>query len=489
MLTMVTRDWPDLLFSDSADRAVLSRAVRRGTLRRLGPGIYTGAVDEEPEAVTRRVWRTIVRHELPGAILADRSARAGMPDADGRLHVIHTRRRPLVLSGLSILPRRDAHPDLGVIDLPDGLRQSSVARGLLDNLAGSGPRYLTTAEVEGWVAAIVEDLGEDRLNAVRDEARALAEATGRTAALERLARMIAAALATATSDAVEDPVLQARALGRGYDRRRIERFRALAAVLQRLPPEPMNDLPSDAARRSLLPFYEAYFSNFIEGTEFELDEAAAIVLDGVVSADRPADAHDILGTYAIVADEDQMGRTPATATDLVELLRERHRRVLGGRPEARPGSFKTRPNRAGASTFVEPALVEGTLEAGFGEGVTIIDPFSRAVYAMFLITDVHPFSDGNGRIARIHMNAELAAARQMRIIIPTVYRSNYLAALKAATHNDSFDPLAATLRFAQRYTARIDFSSRAAAEAQLTATNALREPNEADDLGIRLILP
>jgi hypothetical protein len=50
-------------------------------------------------------------------------------------------------------------------------------------------------------------------------------------------------------------------------------------------------------------------------------------------------------------------------------------------------------------------------------------------------------------------------------------------------------PLIATLRFAQRYTARIDFSSRAAAEADLARTNALLDPDEADDNGLRLTLP
>jgi hypothetical protein len=70
-----------------------------------------------------------------------------------------------------------------------------------------------------------------------------------------------------------------------------------------------------------------------------------------------------------------------------------------------------------------------------------------------------------------------------------VYRNNYLAALKSATNNASFAPLLATLRFAQRYTAQIDFSSRASAEADLERTNALLEPDEAEDNGLRLLLP
>ena len=42
-------------------------------------------------------------------------------------------------------------------------------------------------------------------------------------------------------------------------------------------------------------FFDAYFSNFIEGTEFEVEEALQIIGSGIVPADRPADGRDILG--------------------------------------------------------------------------------------------------------------------------------------------------------------------------------------------------
>ncbi len=41
----------------------------------------------------------------------------------------------------------------------------------------------------------------------------------------------------------------------------------------------------------------------------------------------------------------------------------------------------------------------------------------------------------------------------MRIIVPTVYRNDYLRNLKAATHNGSFRGLIAALRFLRAYTA------------------------------------
>jgi hypothetical protein len=72
---------------------------------------------------------------------------------------------------------------------------------------------------------------------------------------------------------------------------------------------------------------------------------------------------------------------------------------------------------------------------------------------------------------------------------PTVFRLNYLAALKGATHNSQFMPLVATLRFAQRYTARVDFTDRVTADRDLVSTNALRDPQEVENYGVRLVLP
>jgi fido (protein-threonine AMPylation protein) len=154
-----------------------------------------------------------------------------------------------------------------------------------------------------------------------------------------------------------------------------------------------------------------------------------------------------------------------------------------------PGNFKLRTNRAGSTVFVAPELVPGTLRRGFEVGEMVRDAFARALYMMFLIAEVHPFTDGNGRVARIMMNAELATAGEARIVIPTVYRSNYISALKGATHNGHFQGLYRMLAFAQRWTARVDFTDRTIAEEDLRRTNALRDPAEAEAAGVRLQLP
>ncbi len=481
--------WPELIFAGDRSRASLSQAARAGSIRRLGRGIYTGIRIGPLGAVAQRHWREILAHELPGAILADRSARSTTPDGAGRLYVVHTRQRPLALPGLTIIPRPGATGIEGDTELGDGTLVSSPARALLDSIAGRGERYLTSDEIERWIADLLDTSGVERLNNLRDHARRIAPTLGRERALAKLNGLISAALSSGPVDAVSTGALRARAAGDPYDHRRIELFQGLADALLDVPQTVLVDMPRDASRRKLLPFYEAYFSNFIEGTEFTLDEAASIALEGVIPADRPADAHDVAGTYAITSDPDAMSRAPWSSGELVDLLLDRHRIVMAGRPEMQPGRFKSHPNRAGSTYFVAPELVESTLRAGFDVGAGLVSPFARAVYMMFLVSEVHPFSDGNGRVARLMMNSELVAKGEVRIITPTVYRNNYLAALRGVTHNETFASLAATLDFARRYTARIDFSDRETAEADLVRTNALVSPTEADEAGIRLVMP
>ena len=153
-----------------------------------------------------------------------------------------------------------------------------------------------------------------------------------------------------------------------------------------------------------LPFFEAYFSNFIEGTEFLVEEASDIIFKGKIPKNRPEDAHDILGTYQITSDVKEMSKCPKNADELIEFLKRRHALLMQGRPHIRPGEFKTTSNQAGSTLFVAPDLVEGTLRKGFEWLQGLHTPFQRAVYMMFLISEVHPFTDGNGRCARVMVN-------------------------------------------------------------------------------------
>ncbi|MHB1510094.1 MAG: Fic family protein [Acidimicrobiales bacterium] len=483
------------VFSGDADPAVLSRATQRGRLVRLARGVYSGLVDEDPAVVVGRNLWPIIAHEFPGAVIADRSVPEGGRARDGALFVIHRRTRPVALPGIVVYPRPGCGPVDGDMELPHGLHIASIERALLENLASSRARprrTLERAKFERWLERLLQQRGEDGVNASRDRARRIADGVGRSREMTLLDDFISAAMRTHDGIEAVTPAFAGRLAGEPFDAERVARFADLAAYLDDTAPESLPALAEDAGRRHILPFYEAYFSNFIEGTEFTLDEAAEIVFDNLIPAQRPQDAPDIIGTYRIVADKEEMRRTPRDAGELELLLKARHAVLLDSRPDKTPGQFKTRNNRAGGTLFLNWDLVPGTLHKGFDAGRHLRSPFDGAVFLLFLlflIAEVHPFADGNGRIARIMMNAELATAGEVKIIVPTVYRNNYLSALRGATHNSSFSALRAMLAFAWRWTARVNFTDRTQAEADLMRTNATRDSNEADQSGVRLELP
>ena len=148
---------------------------------------------------------------------------------------------------------------------------------------------------------------------------------------------------------------------------------------------------------------------------------------------RNADSHDILGTFQIVSSRREMRRTPRSAAEFIEILQERHRVLMAARPDRDPGMFKMKNNRAGDSHFVDYTLVQGTLIKGYEYYQALESPFAKALFMLFMVSEVHPFNDGNGRISRIMMNSELVSVDQSKIIIPTVFRDDYLNSLRRLT--------------------------------------------------------
>ena len=485
--------WPEIVFGGGSASSRISRAVARGELAKMGPALYTSNLKDPPERVVERHRWAVVAHYAPNAVVTHRTAFEGRPAQDGTVFMTGPVGKRLDIPGLRLRMEKGAGPLAGDQPFVNGLTIASEPRLLLENLGisrerGGVRRTVGREAVEQRLETILRSRGETALNLIRDQARVLAPALGAERALTQLDALIGALLRSRPANVLVTTAARARAGGVPFDPERVERFELLARSLQTVTP-PLRPDPTVAGPAfENLAFFDAYFSNYIEGTEFGVDEAHAIVFEGVIPDQRPADAHDVLGTYRLVGDATWLGRTASadrTAGDFLGRLREAHETLMGGRPEIGPGQWKTKPNQAGGTRFVEPELVPATLERGWESLRGLRTAFQRAAMMMFLITETHPFNDGNGRLARAFMNAELVEAGERRILIPTVYREDYLGALRALSRQDDPSPFLLMLDQAQRFTASVRWEPYVTTLADLMAANAFAS----GEAGARLRIP
>ena len=469
--------------SDPVTVALLSRLKRERRVVRLAPRIYTTNRTDSPENIIRRNLWTIVGRLWPGARLSHRTALEYAP-RDGHVFLGWKYTRKVQLPGVTI--HFLATPETLPSDYPflDRLRVSSNARAILENLEpdktqGGARKCIGAEAVEERLEAEFASGGEVALNRLRDDARSVAAATGHAAEFARLDRMVGALLATRPADVLKSGIALARAAGEPFDAARVDLF---GTLLEKLGRESFPDIPdpnaSDAAFVTFA-FFESYFSNYIEGTEFELEEARRIVETGIALPTRDADSHDVLGTYAVVSNRREMSRRASTPDEFLDILRERHRIVLAGRPSSSPGRFKTRDNRAGDTHFVSFDRVRGTLKRGFEMSRALARPFARAAFVLFVVSEVHPFADGNGRLSRIMMNAELTAAGQSKILVPTVFRPDYIGALRRLSRKADPAPLVAALTRLREFGRLLSGDDFEAMRSRLEEANAFRDGDDA----------
>ena len=473
---------PEIVFSssDPAESKRISRHVKAGRLRKIAPRIYTSS-DEANELLIRRNWLDIVAHYFPGATLSHRTAFKGLSLQGMRdVFITTTQNRSISLPGLTLRAIKGHGHDALDMALPMGLYIASLPRHLLENLQPSRARKTVAksvgvVEVEAFLERQLRIKGEAAVNVLRDNARSVSGRLGMEKEFTQLDRLIGALLRTRTDSVLQTQQGIERARGYPYDPDRLSRFELLADALKRNPVVFRAEYAQDWKNSA---FFDAYFSNYIEGTKFEVDQAAAVIFEGRIMQDRPKDSHDILGAYQVTNNRAAMQTTPENYEEFVQLIKSRHLTLFAQRPEISAGDFKTEVNRAGDTIFVSPDLVRGTLLRGFDLYKSLEPGFERAAYMMFLVSEVHPMVDGNGRLSRLFMNAELVANSQSRILIPTVYRDDYLLNLRRLSRDDEPLPYISMIARVHRFTALIDFSDYARAKAQLEICSAFRESHE-----------
>jgi hypothetical protein len=443
----VTVDFSKEIIFSSSDPAVsrrIKKAEKDGKLKKLAPRVYSTNLRDSEENIIKRNLIEILTWRYPDAVISHRSAQELRPNKEGEFFLTYIYRKkisdlPGIILNISEGPMA-LESDISL----NGIYISSEYRWMLECMQiskrkGEQSKILPLSYIEERLEKMILIQGEDKLNEFRDKLREVSTQLKMQNEFEKLNEIISALLTTHNVNVLTTDLAKARATGTPYDGARVELFSILFDALKDHFFVERHNKNTDESSFRLFSFFEGYFSNYIEGTRFTIEEAKLIVDTGIVIPKRVKDSHDILGTFSVISNRSEMNKTPATHEELFLLLQNRHRILMCEREDCNPGLFKEINNQAGNTFFVDHTLVKGTLQHSFKYYLALKEPMARALFMMFLISEVHPFLDGNGRISRIMMNAELFRGDQSRIIVPTVYREDYLLALRKLSRSKEPD--------------------------------------------------
>ena len=470
--------------SDSVLSRKIAKAVIEGKIRKIAPRIYTTNLRDSAEHIIKRHFFDILKWRFPDAVISHRSASELRPTETGNFFITSNYTKKITdLQGIT-LNVMDGKPALESDVNLGGIYVSSECRWMLENMQvsrrkGGESKTFPIAYIESRLEKMILREGEQGINKFRDKAREVAGQLGFSVEFDKLNKLVSALLSTRNAGILRSESARARAAGMPFDAKRIELFEILYDKLKDyyFPERSDKNTLEDSFR--LFSFFEAYFSNYIEGTEFTVGDAKKIIETGIAIPKRIKDSHDIIGTFQIVSNSQEMSRTPATPNELIEILKSRHAAMMSGRmEEVNAGEFKTQNNRAGNTEFVDFTLVEGTLRQGFKYYAILSDPMAKAIFMMFMISEVHPFTDGNGRISRIMGNAELFKSGLSRIIVPTVYREDYILSLRKFTNRKEPDAFIRVMEKLQYFSSNIFGDNFDELNDYFIATNAYKEPSE-----------
>lgn len=462
-----------------AARRKVQRSAVGGKLTRVFKGVYASNEGGQAE-VERRVraqWVEIGGMLIPGGVVSHISAFHGQPQ-DHVWMVSHPSlvRKRLELPGLAFQLVEGPGPLPGDMPLSQsGLHWASQPRMLLENLGRKAPRRVGQEEVEKWLIERLNASGEAFLNELRDKAASLAEPLGMKEELETLRGLIGELLGTHEKGELKTTEGILVSKGKPVDRDRIERFNLLASYLRGAAlPRIADPVPAGRARHNRA-FIESYFSNYVEGTKFSIEEARDIVINNKVVTTRPKDSHDVLGVYRLAIEAPYRHSPPVSGEEFLPALLEWHAKMLHARPEASPGKIKTQTNYAGTTQFVNPAQVRGTFEEGSRIALSVPEGLARAIFYMFLVAEIHPFVDGNGRVSRLVMNAELSRTGLHRIIVPTLFHPQFVDCLRKLTQENEPIDFVRSLAKMARWCAQFDYSNLDMVIENLKKTHAMEE--------------
>jgi len=203
-----------------------------------------------------------------------------------------------------------------------------------------------------------------------------------------------------------------------------------------------------------------YNSNAIEGNTLTFGETLFFLREGLTSEGRPLKDYLEAKNHAeAIEGLDEILRSERPLTESV--IKELHAVLMRGteysmakgargqmiKKTISPGKYKMLPNHVLTLSgkihhYADPLHVKDEMEKlmSWYHSTEALNPVERAAIFHYRFVAIHPFDDGNGRMARLLMNLILIGAGFPPCIIKNIHRKNYLKALEEVDQKKSFEP-------------------------------------------------
>lgn len=268
--------------SDKNESRRITALLKEKSIRKMAPRVYTSNLEEEPTAIIKRNWYRILARLFPDAQLSHRSALEFKPTSEGHIFLTYSYTSNVSLPGITVHLLKGPSPIEGDNPFFENLFASQEARAFLENLQetrkkGQESKNLPISEIEERLEVIIRARGEQGLNTLRDKAKEISTPLKMQKEFKKLNQLISDLLTTGKAKNLTSPAGIARSLGEPFDPARIKLFEGLYEELAgKVFPE--HKVSNSLNQFKTFAFFEGYFSNYIEGTEFTVSEAKEIIL-------------------------------------------------------------------------------------------------------------------------------------------------------------------------------------------------------------------
>src|SRR5216684_432403 len=202
---------------------------------------------------------------------------------------------------------------------------------------------------------------------------------------------------------------------------------------------------SGGALAQLQKYYDVeltYTSNAIEGNTLTHRETAEVIEHGITVGGKSLREHlEAVDHYEAL--QWMRGLAAQTSSISEDTVCELHRRIIARSQPAIAGIYSQHPRRIAGSPviFPNPLKIPHLMEE-FGAWLSSAPSSPEGAFeGHFRLTAIHPFSDGNGRTARLLMNLMLIRGGYPPVAVPPEDRKPYLDALERASLADDLRPL------------------------------------------------